>query len=75
MSFVTGHLHSLKVMPLSAYSNRTAYGVDTGMLAEPEWSADTLDDVATEAFRLRLAKLGTDDGAFQETKPVKAYKI
>lgn len=39
MSFVTGHLHSLKVMPLSAYSNRTAYGVDTGMLAEPEWSA------------------------------------
>lgn len=39
MSFVTGHLHSLKVMPLSAYSDRTAYGVDTGMLAEPEWSA------------------------------------
>lgn len=39
MSFVTGHLHSLKVMPLSAYANRTAYGVDTGMLAEPEWSA------------------------------------
>jgi len=40
MSFVTGHLHSLKVMPLSAYANKPiAYGVDTGMLAEPEWSA------------------------------------
>jgi hypothetical protein len=39
MSFVTGHLHSLKVMPISAYSDRCAYGVDTGMLAEPEWSA------------------------------------
>lgn len=39
MSFVTGHLHSLKVMPISAYTDRTAYGVDTGMLAEPEWSA------------------------------------
>jgi hypothetical protein len=40
MSFVTGHLHSLKVMPISAYADkRTAYGVDTGMLAEPDWPA------------------------------------
>jgi hypothetical protein len=40
MSFVTGHLHSLKVMPLSAYADKpTSYGVDTGMLAEPEWEA------------------------------------
>ena len=40
MSFVTGHLHSMKVMPLSSYADRaTAYGVDTGMLAEPEWAA------------------------------------
>jgi hypothetical protein len=40
MSFVTGHLHSLKVMPLSAYADKpTSYGVDTGMLAEPEWDA------------------------------------
>jgi len=42
MSFVTGHLHSLKVMPISAYSDRrNSYGVDTGMLAEPEWPAFT----------------------------------
>jgi len=40
MSFVTGHLHSMKVMPISTYSGRdTMYGVDTGMLAEPEWQA------------------------------------
>lgn len=39
MNFVTGHLHSLKVMPLSAYADRTAFGVDTGMLAEPEWES------------------------------------
>ena len=40
LSFVTGHLHSLKVMPLSSYSDKpTIYGVDTGMLAEPEWAA------------------------------------
>lgn len=40
MSFVTGHLHSLKVMPISAYADKpTVYGVDTGMLAEPDWPA------------------------------------
>ncbi len=39
MNFVTGHLHSLKVMPLSAYADRTFFGVDTGMLAEPEWES------------------------------------
>jgi hypothetical protein len=40
MSFITGHLHSLKVMPISAYADKpTSYGVDTGMLAEPEWEA------------------------------------
>ena len=39
-SFVTGHLHSLKVLPKSSWSTEpTAYGVDTGMLAEPEWDA------------------------------------
>ncbi len=31
---VTGHLHSLKVVPFSDY-NGTRYGVDTGCLAEP----------------------------------------
>ena len=37
-SFVTGHLHSLKVMPLSSYSDKpNIYGVDSGMLADPEW--------------------------------------
>jgi hypothetical protein len=40
LNFVTGHLHSLKAMPLSSYSHKpTVYGVDTGMLAEPEWQA------------------------------------
>jgi hypothetical protein len=38
MHFVTGHLHSLKVMPQSAYSHQaTRFGVDTGCLADPEW--------------------------------------
>jgi hypothetical protein len=37
MNFVTGHLHSMKAIPLSAYSDRTFYGVDSGMLADPEW--------------------------------------
>ncbi len=33
-SMVTGHLHSLKVTPLTTYAG-TKYGVDCGMLAEP----------------------------------------
>ena len=33
-SIVTGHLHSLKVMPVSDY-NGTRFGVDAGCLAEP----------------------------------------
>ena len=33
-SIVTGHLHSLKVMPISDY-NGTRWGVDTGTLADP----------------------------------------
>lgn len=33
-SFITGHLHSLKVTPWSDYTG-TRYGVDTGTLAEP----------------------------------------
>lgn len=33
-SIATGHLHSLKVMPISDY-NGTRWGVDTGTLAEP----------------------------------------
>jgi hypothetical protein len=33
-SMVTGHLHSLKVTPLSDY-NGTRFGVDTGTLADP----------------------------------------
>lgn len=40
MSFVTGHLHSMKCIPLSSYAHKaTAYGIDTGMLADPEWAA------------------------------------
>jgi hypothetical protein len=34
-TMVTGHLHSLKVTPLTDY-NGTRWGVDTGTLAEPE---------------------------------------
>lgn len=34
-TFVTGHLHSLKVTPLSDY-NGTRWGVDTGTLADPD---------------------------------------
>lgn len=33
-SIFTGHLHSMKVMPISDY-NGTRFGVDTGTLAEP----------------------------------------
>ena len=33
-TIITGHLHSLKVMPISDY-NGTRYGVDCGTLAEP----------------------------------------
>jgi hypothetical protein len=34
MTTVTGHLHSLKVTPLTDY-NGTRYGVDTGTMADP----------------------------------------
>lgn len=34
-SMVTGHLHSLKVTPLTDY-NGTRYGVDTGCIADPK---------------------------------------
>lgn len=37
-SMVTGHLHSLKVTPLTDY-NGTRYGVDTGCLADPSHKA------------------------------------
>jgi hypothetical protein len=33
-TIVTGHLHSLKVTPLSDY-NGTRWGIDTGTLADP----------------------------------------
>ncbi len=32
-SVVTGHLHSLKVTPVTGYPQRTSYGVDTGTLS------------------------------------------
>lgn len=35
VTMVTGHLHSLKVTPLSDYKG-TRYGVDTGTLADPD---------------------------------------
>jgi hypothetical protein len=36
VSMVTGHLHSLKVMPWTDFSEqKTRYGVDTGTLADP----------------------------------------
>ena len=34
-TMITGHLHSLKVSPLTDYQS-TRFGVDTGMLADPE---------------------------------------
>jgi hypothetical protein len=34
-TFVTGHLHSLKVVPITDYGG-TRWGVDTGTLADPE---------------------------------------
>ena len=34
MTILTGHLHQLKVMPISDYNGRR-YGVDTGTLADP----------------------------------------
>lgn len=39
-SIVTGHLHSLKVTPLTDY-NGTRYGVDSGCLADPSAEAFT----------------------------------
>jgi predicted phosphodiesterase len=38
LTIVTGHLHSLKVAPLSDY-NGTRFGVDTGTMADPDGGA------------------------------------
>jgi len=48
-SMVTGHLHSLKVTPLTDY-NGTRYGVDTGTLADPSGPQfqDYLEDGPTD---------------------------
>jgi hypothetical protein len=63
MSFITGHLHSLKVMPISAYADRaTAYGVDTGMLAEPEWEAFSYREDSPADWRSGFVVLTWRDG-------------
>lgn len=48
-TFVTGHLHSLKVTPLDDY-NGTRWGVDTGTLADPRGPqfVDYLEDAPTD---------------------------
>jgi len=63
MSFVTGHLHSLKVMPISAYADKpTSYGVDTGMLAEPEWEAFSYREDSPADWRSGFVVLTWRDG-------------
>ena len=63
MSFVTGHLHSMKVMPLSAYANKpTSYGVDTGMLAEPEWEAFSYREDSPADWRSGFVVMTWRDG-------------
>jgi hypothetical protein len=52
MNFVTGHLHSLKVLPLSAYSHQaTRYGVDCGTLADPAWPSFSYREDAPADWR------------------------
>lgn len=63
MSFVTGHLHSLKVMPLSAYADRpTSFGVDTGMLADPDWPAFAYREDSPADWRSGFVVLTWRDG-------------
>jgi hypothetical protein len=63
MSFVTGHLHSLKVMPLSSYADKpTSYGVDTGMLAEPEWEAFSYREDSPADWRSGFVVMTWRDG-------------
>jgi hypothetical protein len=61
-NFVTGHLHSLKVIPLSAYSDRTFFGVDTGMLAEPEWESFAYREDSPADWRSGFVVLHWRDG-------------
>jgi hypothetical protein len=63
MSFVTGHLHSLKVMPVTCYADKpTSYGVDTGMLAEPEWEAFSYREDSPADWRSGFVVLTWRDG-------------
>ena len=62
-SFITGHLHSLKVMPLSSYADKpTVYGVDTGMLAEPEWEAFSYREDSPADWRSGFVVMTWRDG-------------
>lgn len=61
-SMVTGHLHSLKVTPLTDY-NGTRFGVDTGCLADP--FADSFEDYTEQnpvSWRSGFAVLTFENG-------------
>jgi hypothetical protein len=63
LNFITGHYHSLKAMPLSSYSHKpTVYGVDTGMLAEPEWQAFDYKEDSPADWRSGYVVLTWRDG-------------
>ena len=50
-------------MPLSSYSDKpTVYGVDTGMLAEPEWAASNYREDSPADWRSGFVVMTWRDG-------------
>ena len=61
LSFVTGHLHSLKVNGWTDYTG-TRWGVDTGTLAEPFGDQFTYSENSPRNWRSGFAVLNLIDG-------------
>lgn len=68
-SMVTGHLHSLKVTPLTDY-NGTRYGVDTGTLSDPSGPQFAYTEDNPRNHRSGFVVLFFDNGRLLYPQPV-----
>lgn len=71
-SFVTGHLHSLKVTPWTDYTG-TRYGVDTGTLSEPYSKQFDYTELNPVNWRAGFAVLTIRDGQLMVPEVVQKW--
>lgn len=66
---ITGHLHSMKVSPITDF-NGTRWGVDSGMLAEPEGPQFAYAEENPKDWRSGFIVLTFRDGQLLQPEPV-----